>query len=541
MDNITQYIDKLFFYCLKKTGNRYDAEELSSQIVLEVLLAIKKNIQIENMEAYIFTVANNQYNRYMKNKINKKEHETYIDNSIIESYASDESIINKIYKEDQYNNARIQIQTLSSEYLQILYGYYIEDKTIKTIANEMHLPLGTVNRKLFELRNKLMEGIKMERLNGKKAYIPTDYDIVQWGHSSINYRHYVENLLTKNLLAHAYDNPCTLEDFALELGVSMPYIEDFVNGLSGVNFLKEVNKGMFITNLAFITNEFKDKIMSYLNVNSKIFLEKIRQFCKTHLNDFRKMANAEMDDKLLMWSLMFYVYQICENRLPYKYTYEFVGNGYQCDFAFIEKTKELKFEKPLYVAYSWNHGYNPETKLHYYCWPGFTSDKDNMELNKLCYPNSIQGYELTHTLLKTLYGANNKKLSDLDEKTREKVLDASQENYVQIIDDVVKFNCIYLPEQEYRQLIAKIDDDEMINELAKELEKIADGVNTLVKNYLPNYLHSRIKCMTRIETCRMRSFVVNYFLEKQEIIIPDDDKKFVYCGIFWERDNDKKW
>lgn len=541
MDNITQYIDKLFFYCLKKTGNRYDAEELSSQIVLEVLLAIKKNIQIEKMEAYIFTVANNQYNRYMKNKINKKEHETYIDNSIIESYASDESVINTIYKEEQYNNARIQIQTLSSEYLQILYGYYIEDKTIKTIANEMHLPLGTVNRKLFELRNKLMEGIKMERLNGKKAYIPTDYDITQWGYSSINYRQYIENLLTKNLLAHAYDNPCTLEDFALELGVSMPYIEDFVNELSRVSFLKEVSKGTYITNLAFVTNDFKDKIMSYLNVNSNIFLEKLRKFCKAHLNEFRKITNVEMDDKLLMWSLMFYVHQICENRLPYKFTYEFVGNDYKCDFAFIEKTKELKFEKPLYVRYSWNNNYNPETKLHCYAWPGTTSDKEKSKLSKLCYPNSIQGYELTHTLLKTLYGANNKKLSDLDEKTREKVLDASKENYVQIIDNVVKFNCIYLPEQEYRQLIAKIDDDEMINALVKELEKIADGVNTLVKNYLPNYLHSRIECMTRIETCRMRSFVVNYFLEKQDIIIPDDDKKFVYCGIFWERDLDKKW
>ena len=55
MDNILQYVDKLFFYCLKKCKDRNDAEELSSQVILEVLTAIHNNRKIKDLESYIFS------------------------------------------------------------------------------------------------------------------------------------------------------------------------------------------------------------------------------------------------------------------------------------------------------------------------------------------------------------------------------------------------------------------------------------------------------------------------------------------------------
>ena len=51
MDNILQYVDKLFFYCLKKCKDRNDAEELSSQVILEVLIAINNNRKINDLES----------------------------------------------------------------------------------------------------------------------------------------------------------------------------------------------------------------------------------------------------------------------------------------------------------------------------------------------------------------------------------------------------------------------------------------------------------------------------------------------------------
>ena len=79
MDNILQYVDKLFFYCLKKCKDKNDAEELSSQVILEVLTAIHNNRKIKDLESYIFSVANNQYNRFIKNKVNIREHEVNIE------------------------------------------------------------------------------------------------------------------------------------------------------------------------------------------------------------------------------------------------------------------------------------------------------------------------------------------------------------------------------------------------------------------------------------------------------------------------------
>ena len=96
MNNILQYVDKLFFYSLKKCKDKNDAEELSSQVILEVLTAIHNNRKIKDLESYIFSVANNQYNRFIKNKVNIREHEVNIEKSMIESYASEETIKEKI-------------------------------------------------------------------------------------------------------------------------------------------------------------------------------------------------------------------------------------------------------------------------------------------------------------------------------------------------------------------------------------------------------------------------------------------------------------
>ena len=312
MDNILQYVDKLFFYCLKKCKDRQDAEELSSQVILEVLVAIHNNRKIKDLESYIFSIANNQYNKLIKNKVNIREHEVNIEKSIIESYASDETIKEKIFEDETYKNIRIQIQTLSSDYLYILYGYYVEDKTLQTISNEMNLPLGTVKRKLYELKNKLTEAVKMERLNGKKAYIPEQYYFGASGLQMYNLRQHVSTLLSKNLLAHAYDNPCSLEDFALELGVSMPYIEDIVNDLKEIEFLKEISKGKYVSTLPLITRKFLNSITENFILNSKSYLEELHGFCKNHFDEYKELVNCEMGDKLLMWSLMFYVNQVVQ-------------------------------------------------------------------------------------------------------------------------------------------------------------------------------------------------------------------------------------
>ena len=69
----------------------------------------------------------------------------------------------------------------------------------------------------------------MERLNGRKAFVPKNFTTSMSGGGKYNPHQFTKSLINKNILFHSYDNPCTLEDYSLELGISIPYIEEIVN------------------------------------------------------------------------------------------------------------------------------------------------------------------------------------------------------------------------------------------------------------------------------------------------------------------------
>lgn len=542
MDNILQYVDKLFFYCLKKCKDRNDAEELSSQVILEVLIAINSNRKINDLESYIFSIANNQYNKLIKKKVNIREHEVNLEKTIIESYASDETIKEKIFEDETYNNIRTQIQTLSSEYLYILYGYYVEDKTLQTISNEMKIPLGTVKRKLYELRNKLTEAVKMERLNGKKAYIPEQYYFVSSGLQMYNLRQHVSTLLSKNLLVHAYDNPCTLEDFALELGVSMPYIEDIVNDLKEIEFLKEISKGKYVSTLPLITRKFLNAITENFILNSKSYLEELHKFCKKHFEEYKEIVNYEIDDKLLMWSLMFYVNQVCEHRVALPFEYSFKKYGNKAEYI-VNEDGPWNYKNRLAWCFSHNVSNDLMTNLNCWAWPcshSFIEGIDEEQYKPMFYHNSLQGYDVDFNMLSEASKLINKNIDELNSKQKMAIEQLVKQNVVKLQDNKIKLNVAYLNQDNYRKLINKIDDSEDLNKVTNELNKIYLKIKKMVEEHLPDYLHSKVNYVAMCSLSQVKSFVVDYFLDQEELAIPSQGR-FVYSAIFWERDRSKPW
>lgn len=542
MDNILQYVDKLFFYCLKKCKDRNDAEELSSQVILEVLIAINNNRKINDLESYIFSIANNQYNKLIKKKVNIREHEVNLEKTIIESYASDETIKEKIFEDETYNNIKTQIQTLSSEYLYILYGYYVEDKTLQTISNEMRIPLGTVKRKLYELRNKLTEAVKMERLNGKKAYIPEQYYFGSSGLQMYNLRQHVSTLLSKNLLVHAYDNPCTLEDFALELGVSMPYIEDIVNDLKEIEFLKEISKGKYVSTLPLITRKFLNAITENFILNSKSYLEELHKFCKKHFEEYKEIVNCEIDDKLLMWSLMFYVNQVCEHRVALPFEYSFKKYGNKAEYI-VNEDGPWNYKNRLAWCFSHNVRNDLMTNLNCWAWPcshSFIEGIDEEQYKPMFYHNSLQGHDVDFNMLSEASRLINKNIDELNSKQKMAIEQLVKQNVVKLQDNKIKLNIAYLNQENYRKLIDKIDDSEDLNKVTNELNKIYLKIKKMVEEHLPDYLHSKVNYVAMCSLSQVKSFVVDYFLDQEELAIPSQGR-FVYSAIFWERDRSKPW
>lgn len=55
------YMEKLFYFCLKKTGSNVEAEDLTQDIALNIITALNKGTIPTNFAAWIWQIAHNRF------------------------------------------------------------------------------------------------------------------------------------------------------------------------------------------------------------------------------------------------------------------------------------------------------------------------------------------------------------------------------------------------------------------------------------------------------------------------------------------------
>ncbi|MBQ3015062.1 MAG: sigma-70 family RNA polymerase sigma factor, partial [Clostridia bacterium] len=56
-----KYMEKLFYFCLKKTGNQVGAEDLTQEIALQIITALNKGTIPTSFSAWVWQIARNCY------------------------------------------------------------------------------------------------------------------------------------------------------------------------------------------------------------------------------------------------------------------------------------------------------------------------------------------------------------------------------------------------------------------------------------------------------------------------------------------------
>ena len=102
---------------------------------------------------------------YLRKTIKDRNNVEYA--SEIETQDDTKTVLESIIEDEKIRKMNQAIKLLSKDYAEILYAYYVEDKTLKYIAEELNIPLGTVGRRLSDIRWKLKEYLDMEKLNGQ--------------------------------------------------------------------------------------------------------------------------------------------------------------------------------------------------------------------------------------------------------------------------------------------------------------------------------------------------------------------------------------
>ena len=240
------YMEKLFYFCLKKTGNRTEAEDLTQDIALNILTALNKGTIPTSFSAWVWQIARNRYCAWAKDKHDRNESVTGFDIGDYEIPDESDNVLDEMIHTEQMALLRRELAFIKSDYRSIVVAHYIDGKGLREIASSLSLSENTVKQRLFRARQILKEGMDMAREFGVKSYKPEEVNYSnncsRPGDKNQPYS-VMEHKMYQNILLEAYGNPSTAEELSLELGVALPYMEDELEWLTKETFLiKDGNK-----------------------------------------------------------------------------------------------------------------------------------------------------------------------------------------------------------------------------------------------------------------------------------------------------------
>lgn len=259
-----EYLPAIFYFCLKKTGNVQEAEDLSADICLEILSALKRTGAPTHFSAWVWKIARNHFSKWVRRRRTVLERFSDCED-LSEEYPGNVNVEQDVILSEQLCLLRRELSLIRREYREVLVAHYLENQSVSKIAQKLSVPIGTVKTRLQNGRQKLKEGMDMTREFGVKSYRPEDIDIVL---TAGNDRHnhvlpLISRMIPKNILLETYRNPSTIEQLSLELGVSAAYMEEEAGLLEKGELLIREN-GKYQANFCIISREAQAEICEWL-------------------------------------------------------------------------------------------------------------------------------------------------------------------------------------------------------------------------------------------------------------------------------------
>ena len=283
---ITEYMQKLYGFAIKKTYSYDEAEELCAEIVKEVYISLLRAREVINVEGYIWRISEHTYAKYVLYQ--KRQEGISIDGMEIPFY-DDYTLADS---EEELKRLRREVAFLTEKRRRIVFCFYYEGKSISEIAREMDIPEGTVKWHLNKARNELKEGFSMERKIGKLGLSPITG--LSFGHSGNPGPNggpelYLGNKLNLNVVYSVYHQPRTAEEIAEELGMTLVFLQDYIDFLEENGFLVRTTGGRYTTYVQFWDGEYSGE-------QEEIELKLQLQFAETLVKEYVPAVRKSVED-----------------------------------------------------------------------------------------------------------------------------------------------------------------------------------------------------------------------------------------------------
>lgn len=300
-ERIKEVSRTIFSFCLTKTSNREDAEDLSQDILLELFKSVKNIRDDKAFYGFMWAVAENVYKQWYKKKLKMKTCE------LTETIA-DTTVDVELDTDSDIYLLRRELSLLAEKYRKSTILYYIDGESCHRIADKLHLSESMVKYLLFKSRKILKEGMSMERKLGELSYNPIDLIPLYHGSGPNLFGAFMTHKMRQNIVQACYNDSLTAQQISLETGIPLPYIDDELNALVDKAIL--IKEGpRYKANVIVITSECTEEIRRHVAVYHEKIADIIGEFLDEYLAEFKDIGfiGSDFSDNSLRWQLLTYV------------------------------------------------------------------------------------------------------------------------------------------------------------------------------------------------------------------------------------------
>lgn len=270
-----EYSLMLLNWAYKKLGDKEQAEDLTQEVLVQVLSSIKKEIshgnKIEKLNNMVWKIAHYVWCHYLRRGINLKKSVPIYDLQL-----SDQTDFVMDYAESEANNQillclREKISRLNHLQREVMISFYIERSSIAQIADKLTISESAVKWHLFDTRKKLKKEITTMSYTDY-VYRPRKLHMGINGQAVPTLDTFtIEASLTKqNICIACYRHAKTLDDLTNMLGIPKAYIEDDLKWLIEHEFIAEKDARYSTMFIIESTEDEQRKYAIYLRHKEKL-------------------------------------------------------------------------------------------------------------------------------------------------------------------------------------------------------------------------------------------------------------------------------
>ena len=354
---VLENMKKIYLYCVRRLGNTTDAEDVASDITVELLGSYQKVKDDNAVLGYVWAVADTLCKNYWRKA------ERYNAAEIPEDYAGMFQITPEedlIHRQD-IALLRRELALLSETYREVMIGHYIRKESCEAIAQRMKLSVTNVKQYLFEGRRKVKKGMDMTREYGIYSYAPEKFSVNFWGDNSSGYWELFERKLPGSIMLSVFDGPKTIEELSTDVGVAVPYLEEELEKLTDMKVV--LKKGAkYHCGLVIYDRDFTDSVRDAARNAIKENIDRIKEMVekgKSLLRDTDYQCYADDENTrgwfiliLLLWEAV----QMSEEKMKTKLTFPLLANGYKGYVMGLRGENRLEMSG-IYGRYDLQNGY----------------------------------------------------------------------------------------------------------------------------------------------------------------------------------------